>query len=104
MARGDWEADDDWLEDEEGNDLDGEGDSPPPPGLASAPVAAPPPTPAPTPAQHRSRPGPAPSPAAASTRVLKVKPMSKGMRIKWPDVSSCLLTLSNGRQVMFVRQ
>lgn len=110
MGRADWEDGDDWLEDEEGNDLDGDDESPPalatantqpaPPLMANAP---PRPRPGPFVATPQVRAQPL-APNGGSTRVLKVKPMSKGMRSKWPDVSSCLLTMSNGRQVMFVRQ
>ena len=37
------------------------------------------------------------------TRRIRVKPMPSGMRQKWPNVVSCLLTLASGKQVMFVK-
>lgn len=36
-------------------------------------------------------------------RTVRVRPMSPGMIAKWPDIVSCLLTLQNGKQVMFVK-
>jgi len=88
-----WE-DDDFLDDEDDEDMEDE---------------APPPPPPPAPSNHRpsgNRPKPGNTANAGNSknpRRLRVKPMSPGMMGKWPDVTSCLLTLASGKQVMFVR-
>lgn len=38
-----------------------------------------------------------------SRRNVRVRPMPVSMQNKWPDVTSCLLTLASGKQVMFVK-
>jgi len=89
-----WE-DDDFLDDEDDEDMEDE--------------APPPPPPPPAPSSHRpsgNRPKPGNTANAGNSknpRRLRVKPMSPGMMGKWPDVTSCLLTLASGKQVMFVR-
>jgi hypothetical protein len=51
----------------------------------------------------RLSPKPAPSSQIRKARRVRVKPMSAGMKLKWPEVATCLLTLDNGRQILFVR-
>lgn len=105
MGREPWDGDD-WGEEESdlGDDL-GEDSDPP-----EMPPAAPIPAPGPPQGLRRASPAPvrtSPAPAAPSPsgrpRRLKVKPMSAGMRSRWPDVTSCLLTLTSGQQVIFIR-
>lgn len=36
-------------------------------------------------------------------RTVRVRPMPPGMSAKWPDISSCLITLNSGKQVLFVK-
>ncbi len=36
-------------------------------------------------------------------RRVRVKPMPNGMRTKWPDLVSCLMTMANGKQVLLVK-
>ena len=112
MSRGQWEDDDLFGEGSDLGDDDLEDDE-----VEDEPESEPPPPPAPAPPSSHVRPVPAPSPASPARprlvpnapsagktpRRLKVKPMSSGMRSKWPDVTSCLLTLASGQQVMFVR-
>lgn len=114
MTKGQWEEDDDLYgegsdlgddDDMGGDELEDEADdsvSPPPP----APVVVPPAS-RPSPMSARTQGAPVltrhPVPLSKSPRRLKVKPMSANMRSKWPDVTSCLLTLASGQQVMFVR-
>ena len=113
MAREPWDGDD-WGDEEEtdlGEDLEDESE---PPESVPPPPAPPPPAPG-TPPSVRRLPVPggartphtphapaAPSPSGRARR-LKVKPMSATMRTRWPDVTSCLLTLTSGQQVIFVR-
>jgi hypothetical protein len=102
---GGWEADDDFIDDGEGYDDDADLED------EVAVQAAPAPTPVaqaskPSPAvsgPRGIRPGRGPTPNGQPKRQLKVKPMPTGMRAKWPDVKSVLLTLDSGSQVIFVR-
>lgn len=90
MPRQDWEDDDDLfsgLEDERAEIAP----------IAAAPTIIRVSPPAPShPTKHAA-------PPKATKRVLRVKPMTAAMRLKWPDVSTCLLTLDTGRQIIFVR-
>jgi hypothetical protein len=85
-----WGDDDDMFEGLEGE----ESPKPEPPPL---------PKPPPLPSSSPKTPSKPPLPTKSSIRRIRVKPMSAGMRVKWPEVASCLLTLDNGRQIMFVR-
>lgn len=43
-------------------------------------------------------------PAASPARRARIRPMSQAMARRFPQVQSMLLTMSDGRQVLFVRQ
>ena len=97
-----WDDDDDMFGEE--SDLGDEDSEPEPPiTVFSPPSPRPEPVVETAPLRRPFATKPAASLAPASARRLKVKPMSSGMRAKWPDVATCLLTLQSGRQVMFVR-
>lgn len=101
MSGGGWEAED-LIDEGEGFDDDDLEDE-----VTVQPATAP----APTAHASTSRPVPSgPRPTRSPNnqngqpkRLLKVKPMPAGMRRKWPDVKSVLLTLDSGSQVIFVR-
>ena len=38
-----------------------------------------------------------------SSRRVRIKPIPKNLIEKWPDVVTCLITLSNGKQILMVR-
>lgn len=94
-----WESEDeDFMDDED----DLEDDLPQPAGPANPPLTVLNPSPS-----SQARPSPqrvfTQTPQNGTKRAIKVKPMSATMRNKWPDVVSCILTMANGRQVVFVR-
>lgn len=109
MSSGGWEAED-FIDEGEGFDDDDDLEDEVAVQTAPAPAPA-----AQQSGQVRSigprTPGARPSPGAPRhlqngqpKRAFKVKPMPAGMRRKWPDVKSVLLTLDTGSQVMFVRE
>lgn len=103
MSGSGWENDDDFLDDGEGDD-DYEDDAATAvaaPAASTATASAPrPSTPA---ATQRPRNGQTRFPNGQPARQVKVKPMPTGMRRKWPDVRSVILTLDSGNQVVFFR-
>ena len=107
MSRPDWDESDPF--DDEGGELFADGGeafaaSPEPePSPPSLPLSSPAPSAPTLAARVETRPKRRSPPSPSSPRRMRVRPMPGSMRSRWPDVVSCILTLADGRQVVFVR-